>query len=389
MLADDLLQGWVEPGYEAVADAFRANFTERGDAGGAALAVRVDGRPVVDIWGGMADRAAGRTWRHDTIAPVFSGSKGMAAMCLLVLADRGRLDPEAAVAEFWPEFGQRGKGAVLVRHVLGHTAGVPGIRRPLTLDDLLDDRAMAAAVAAEPPWWPPGEVLCYHALTFGWIAGELVRRIDGRSIGAFFRDEIAGPLEIDAWIGIPPHEADRVAVLHHGPDWDGRGPYPDSARGAEHLAAIVDNPSGRHGEPIPWNSPELQRAEVPAINGIAAARGLARMYDLLIREGGGRHAALLSPDAARRASVPTSSGREWVTGREWRMGFGFQLHDLAPPGSAIAAVGHAGAGGSVHGAWPQEGTSFSFVVNELRAGARDRAAAVLAAIARCRSSHPR
>src|SRR6185436_5278266 len=213
--AGQLVHGFVAPGFEPVVEAFERNLTERGEAG-AAFAAVADGTPVVDLWGGDADRMGGRPWQEDTIAGMFSGTKGLVATCLLLLIERGTLQLEARVADYWPEFAAHGKDGIRVRHLVSHQAGLPGITTPLTFQEAADDVRMARLLADQPAVWAPGERLCYHAMTFGWLCGELIRRIDGRSVGRFFREEIGEPLRLDAWIGLPAEEEPRVAVLETG-----------------------------------------------------------------------------------------------------------------------------------------------------------------------------
>ena len=183
-------EGYVAPGYEPVREAFERNFAERGELGAAFAAFR-NGEPVVDLWGGIADRASGRPWREDTLQLIYSGTKGLVALCVLMLIDRGKLRLDDPVNRHWPEFG---KPEILVRHIVSHTARLPGIDTPITVADLHDDRRMAAILAAQAPNPDPRAALCYHALTYGWLCGELVRRVDGRSVGRFFAEEVAGPL---------------------------------------------------------------------------------------------------------------------------------------------------------------------------------------------------
>jgi CubicO group peptidase (beta-lactamase class C family) len=378
------VNGIVGRGFERVALEFRANFLDRADVG-AAFAATVDSHKAIDVWAGDSMRADHEPWTRNSLGMIFSGTKGLSAFCLLLLADRGLIDIDERVAAYWPDFASAGKDDIRVKHVLGHTAGVPGIEQPLAMSELLDGRRMAEVVAAQSPWWPPGEVLCYHALSFGWIAGELVRRVDGRTLGEFFDGEFAQPLGLDAWIGAPVGVLPRVARLVHSPAWSATGPYEETAASADARRIMVaDNPRGRHGDPIPWNDPAFQAVEVPAINGIASARSMARLYRLLTEGGRVDGRRIFSPDAAAAASTPLAEGTDWLSGRPWRMGFGFQLHGLAPTlKPALRTVGHAGAGGSVHGAWPDLNVTFSYVMNELRPGDRDRATALLDALWDC------
>jgi CubicO group peptidase (beta-lactamase class C family) len=378
----ELVSAHVTSGFEGVREAFAANFSELGEVG-ASLAITVGGHPVVDIWDGLADRASRTPWRADTLGLVFSGTKGLTAFCLLLLADRGQLDAELPVAHYWPEFGDLGKDGILVRHILSHMAGIPGIRAGLSNEDLLDDRRMAKLIEAERPVWPAGSTLAYHAFNYGWIAGELVRRVDGRSIGTFFADEFAGPLSLDTWIGVPDEALSRVAVLSHGASWGASGPYTFADRPADAgvLGSIINNPAGRHVGPIIWNERAYRQAEVPGVNGITTARSMAKLYGLLATGGEVGGVRILSERAADLAGKVTSEGIEWVSRDPWKMGFGFQLHGMSPTAAPdLLAVGHGGAGGSVHGAWPELGVSFSYVMNEMRTRPDPRAQLLLDAL---------
>jgi CubicO group peptidase (beta-lactamase class C family) len=212
MTTPDEIAGHCDPRFAAVRDAFAANF-EAGREIGASFAVTVDGELVVDVWGGYADAARTRPWQSDTIINVFSTTKAMAALCAHILVDRGQLDLDAPVARYWPEFAQAGKERITTRHVLSHAAGLPGIRQPLPTEALLDWNGMTEALAAEAPWWEPGTANGYHALTYGYLIGEIVRRITGKTLGAFFREDVAERLGADFHIGLPESEDARVAEL--------------------------------------------------------------------------------------------------------------------------------------------------------------------------------
>jgi len=368
------LGGRAEPGFEGVAEAFAR--TLEGARGGAAFAAAVDGRLVVDIWGGAADEEAGRPWAEDTIALLFSGTKGLLATCLLVLVERGLLELDAPVARYWPQFAAGGKERVLVRHALAHTAGVPGLKRRFSHDELLDGRAMTAALADEDPWWPPGARLAYHAFTFGWLGGELIRRVDGRSPGRFLAEEIVSPLRLAAWIGLPESHDQRVARLvpasGYGITYLGDDPEPL-------LAAVYGNGLGS----FRWNEPPFRRVEIAAANGIADARSVARLYGCLACGGELDGVRLLAPGTVALAAHELSRDRCAVTRRPYAYGAGFELQtELARFGPVADAFGHTGSGGSTHGAWPSRRTGFSYLMSELRTEAEDgRGPSVLQALA--------
>ncbi len=206
------IDGWVAPGFEPVRDTFRANFERHGEVG-AAVAFYVEGRPVVDLWGGLADPAKDRPWTEDTLQLVFSTTKGATAACANLLAQRGQLDIDAPVATYWPEFAQAGKASIPVRWILCHKAGLPWVDATMTLEEALSWEPVVRALEVQEPAWEPGTAHGYHATTYGWLVGEVVRRIDGRSLGRFWADEIAGPLGLEWWIGLPEELHHRVAPL--------------------------------------------------------------------------------------------------------------------------------------------------------------------------------
>ncbi len=353
-------------GYEGVAEAFRETLVD--SKGGSAFAAYVDRELVVDLWGGSAD--GGTPWREDTLQLVFSGTKGLVATCLLILLERGELALDEPVRSYWPEFGNE---EVLVRHVVSHTAGLPGLRQWFELDDLLDGARMAQRVAAEPPLWPPGSRLAYHALTFGWLCGELVLRVDGRSVGTFLAEEVAAPLGLELWIGLPPQLEPRVACLHRADDYEvtflGDEPEP--------LMQAVYGPLVR-GEVDAWNEPAFHRAEIPAANAIGTARAIAHLYGCLACGG----EPLLSEETVRTGRAELSRGTCAVTRRPYAFGVGFELQtELEALGPPEDAFGHTGSGGSSHGAWPSKRVGFSYAMTELRSErSDDRARRVLAAL---------
>ena len=329
-----------------MAAAFERNFTERGELGAAFAAYR-DGVLVVDLWGGVADSTSGRPWQSHTLAPILSGTKGLVATCLLVLIERRALHLEAPVARYWPEFAAHGKETVLVRHVVSHTAGLPGIRRrTVTPDHLLDHELMAALLADEAPVWDPGTVLSYHPLTYGWLCGELVRRIDGRTVGAFFADELAAPLELDAWIGLPVAHEEDVARLELEPDW-GRTSQtdPDRFRADRVNAATWGNPPILIRDGFDWNSLALHGAGMPGAGGVAHARSMARLYGCLARHGELDGVRVLSPETIAGATRPLARGDDPLTGDPHVYATGFELQtDALPLGPATDGFGHGGAG---------------------------------------------
>ncbi|MCR6483649.1 beta-lactamase family protein [Amycolatopsis sp. OK19-0408] len=297
--------GTCDERFEAVRDALGASLDGR-DVG-ASVAVFLDGEPVVDLWGGYADAERTRPWERDTITCVWSTTKTMTALCALVLADRGVLDLDAPVAAYWPEFAAAGKEKVLVRHVLGHTSGLPVWRAPLRTEDLYDWPKLTSLLAAQPPDSAPGTVAGYHAVTQGYLIGEVVRRITGRTLGRFFAEEIAGPLGADFHIGLPPEHDHRVAPV-----------IPPQTRAPEIVARGPGNP------PIPAEiaaTEAWRRAEIPSGNGFGNARSVAAVQSVL--SDGGR--GLLSAAGCERALEEQFLGEDEVLGTRMRYGMGYSI----------------------------------------------------------------
>ena len=278
------MQGHCDPAFAQVAEEFERNFAVRGELG-AAVAITLEGHPVVDLWGGTADAETQRPWTADTAVVVFSCSKGLSAICIHMLVDRGLIDVQAPVAHYWPEFAQAGKGHITVAMVLSHAAGLPYWQTPLPPGGLLDWDLAASQLAAEAPVWEPGTTHGYHAITLGTIEGELVRRVMGRTIGQFLRDEVAGPLGAEVWIGLPESEEHRVATLSLAqPDGNSALFAKLMAEPDWHGWKMIAN-NGGDGSPESVNSRARHAAEIPAAGGIGNARGLARAYAPLSLDG--------------------------------------------------------------------------------------------------------
>ncbi len=358
------IDGHCEPRFTAAREAFFRNFTERGDVG-AAVCVYLDGVRVVDCWGGHADAARTRPWTADTIVSVASTTKGMVALCAHLLAERGKLDLDAPVDRYWPEFAQAGKQDIPVRWLLSHRAGLPAIRPTLPAEALLDWSAMTAALAESAPWWTPGSRHGYHAITFGHLVGEVIRRIDGRSVGAFLRDEVTGPLRADFFIGVPEEIDARAAVVLPPPPpaeptiWDTILADPDSVSGRTFL-----NPP-RTADLV--NTRAWRAAEIPAANGHTSARGVARVYAALARGGELDSVRLLTPATIDRAIVAQSSGRDAVLTLPTRFATGFMLPlpgGVFECGPGARTFGHPGRGGSIGFADPDARLAFGYVTNQ-------------------------
>ncbi|MFD2691783.1 serine hydrolase domain-containing protein [Streptomyces phyllanthi] len=370
------VNGTVAEGFEPVRDAFVRNFETLGERG-AAVAVYRDGRKVVDLWGGTrdvdGDVDGDAPWEHGTAQIMRSATKGVAAAVPLVLAERGELDLDAPVGEYWPEFKAHGKERLLVRHILNHRAGLPFLDRPLTPEEALDPRRGPEAVAAQTPAWEPGTDHGYHPLTYGWMLDELVRRVTGSGTGDWIAAEIAGPLGLDLWLGLPESEeaAGRVGRV-------GRIETPEPAstglrvRPKRSVAEAYDDPSSLTRRafaaitPFPdQNDPAYRASALPATNGIATADGLARFYASLIGEvdGGVR---LFTPATTEAARAEESAGPDRTLVVNTRFGLGYMLHGGASPLLGPGSFGHPGRGGALGFADPASGTAFGYVTNGLR-----------------------
>jgi CubicO group peptidase (beta-lactamase class C family) len=362
------IQGQVDPRFARIKDVFAENFAAKGEVG-AAVAITLDNAPVVDIWGGFADRAKTRPWTHDTIVNVWSTTKGPAAMCLHRLAEQGRLELDAPVARYWPEFAQAGKDKVPVTFLLNHKAGLPALRQVMPAGMLYDWEAMTSALAAEKPWWEPGTRHGYHAFTYGFLLGEVVRRITGKSLGTYLREEIAQPLGLDFHIGLDARQDDRVAQMI------GADPVPpgepnlfsEAFKDPESVTfKALSNPASLM-QVKTINTREWRGAEIAAANGHGTARALARLYGALACGGEVDGVHVLSADSIRRCYTEQSRGQDAVLLRETRFGLGFML---PLPGMAHARgprnFGHPGAGGSIAYADPDQRIGFAYVMNKMR-----------------------
>jgi CubicO group peptidase (beta-lactamase class C family) len=403
------VQGHVEAGWEKVADAFQANFD--GDPGeiGAACCVYVGGRPVVDLWGGLADSETNRSWNEDTIVQIASTTKGATAICAHMLVQRGELDLDAPVVEYWPEFGANGKDTIPVRWLLSHQVGLPVIDTPLTLEDAYAWDPVIRALEAQKPLWKPGTEHVYHSMTFGYLVGEIVRRISGKSLGTFFADEAARPLGLRAWIGLPEAEEPKVARLHYakpftlddvlagmiettGLDADTVtawikavwGPDSVQARAGE-LGGAFDNASGY------FTQRDWRAAEVPAANGVADARSIARMYAATVSEVDG--VRLLDPATLEKA-IEVQTDRTRMHGlpsqlnipadRSFYLSLGFWRACPPMPMVGPRSFGFPGSGGSIAFGDPDAEVGFGYITNlwSFRIG-EPRASSLAAAVVAC------
>ncbi|MEU6351028.1 serine hydrolase domain-containing protein [Streptomyces sp. NPDC047072] len=385
-----MIHGEVAAGFEPVRQAFEANFAQHGDVG-AAVCVYQYGQLVVDLWGGAADLGTGRPWTKDTLQLVYSATKGATATAVHMLVDRGQLDLDAPVAKYWPEFAASGKADIPVRWLLSHRAGLVALDEPVPLADALAWHPMVAALAAQRPQWTPGTAHGYHGRTWGWLVGEVIRRVSGRSPGRFFADEIAVPLGLDFFIGLPASERDRVSrIVYQPPNVDLTAvPPADLPEDLRELVAAWRDPNSLSNRAfavtdpteIDFNSPEVQAAELPSSNGIGTARSLARMYAAVIGEVDG--VRLLSAETLASATKEQAWGTDQVMVLPSRFGSGYMLPTGDNPMTGPKAFGHTGRGGSLGFADPEHGIAFGYAMNKIISGSDDvRASSLVEAVRR-------
>ncbi|MFD8236035.1 serine hydrolase domain-containing protein [Streptomyces sp. NPDC059696] len=363
------VNGTVAEGFEPVREAFVRNFETLGDRG-AAVAVYRDGHQVVDLWAGTRDVDGTAPWERGTAQVVRSATKGVAAAVLLLLHQRGQLDLNAPVGHYWPEFKARGKERVLVRHVLNHRAGLPVLDRPLTPREALDPLRGPEAVAAQAPVWEPGTDHGYHALTYGWLVDELVRRVTGQSTGEWLASQVTGPLGLDLWLGLPESEAGRVGRVGRVEGAEPAGGL--RARPKRSVTEAYEDPASLTRRafaaisPFPdQNDPAYRAAALPATNAIATADGLARFYAALIGDTAGA-TRLFTPETVELARAEESAGPDRVLVVGTRFGLGYMLHGTASPFLTPGSFGHPGRGGALGFADPETGIAFGYVTNGFR-----------------------
>jgi CubicO group peptidase (beta-lactamase class C family) len=369
------VQGDCHPRFATVRDEFERNFRERGELGAAAC-VTLDGEPVVDLWGGFADRQQTRPWQPDTLTLVWSCTKGAVALCAHVLVARGLLDLDAPVAHYWPEFAQHGKGEITTRLLLNHQAGLPAIRHPLQPGELYDWRRITDLLAAAEPFWPPGTRQGYHATTFGHLVGEVVRRVSGKELAEFYRDAIAGPLGLDFHLGLPEADEPRVApTVRADPVPPGETPWRFLTQAGADLQGVQALIMKNHGrQPGDQDSRTAHAAVLPSQGGLASARGLAGLYTPLALGGTFRGVRLVDGETlAALGAVSSASAVDVVLLVGLRFGLGFMKSSdnrLGPAGArdslilSEAAFGHAGMGGSLGFADPAARLAFGYVMNK-------------------------
>ena len=363
------VHGRCDARFSAVRDAFARNFEEFGEVG-AAVAVTIDGKPVIDLWGGVADRDTKIPWQQDTIVTVYSTTKGMTTICAHRLVEQGLLDLNAPVAKYWPEFAQAGKAEVPVHMLLSHRVGLPTVSEELPEGAIFDWDTMTNALARQKPFWEPGTRHGYHGLTFGWLVGEVVRRISGKSLGTFFRDEVASPLGLDFHIGVDPEHHARIATMYTAVvsidvarQMEQTQQDVQERMGPELLAARGNiSILGAH------NSEAWRRSEIPAANGHSDARSLARVYGALACGGSLDGVAVLSPESIARATIEQAAGPDAMLPNSTRFAQGFWLSRDGNMGPNPRSFGHPGAGGSLGFADPDGRVGFGYVMNQMKVG---------------------
>ncbi|MDE2487122.1 MAG: beta-lactamase family protein [Alphaproteobacteria bacterium] len=351
------VEGEVAPGFEKVRDAFAANFASGEDVGACFCATR-DGEVVVDLWGGYADPGRTRPWTRDTIVNVYSTTKTMTALAALMLADRGQLDFDAPVARYWPAFAANGKAAVKVSHLMSHAAGLSGWKEPITKQDLYDWEKATSLLAAQAPYWEPGTAPGYHALTQGYLIGEVIRRVDGRTVGTFFREEIAEPLGADFHIGLPASEDGRVAELIPPPPGSAVGDGPETPLQAN----MSHNPGVDVGE---TKTRAWRGAEIPAAGGTGNARSIAQAHAILANGGVAQGKRFMSETGCRKVLELQIEGEDLILGRASRYGMGFGLAGGIMPLPNPNTIYWGGYGGSLAIIDMDARTTFGYAMNRM------------------------
>jgi CubicO group peptidase (beta-lactamase class C family) len=372
------VQGTCDPKYQEVRQEFERNFQDRGEVG-ASVCVTVQGQTVVDLWGGQANAETNTPWTEDTVSIVFSSTKGATALCAHMLASRGQLDLDAPVAKYWPEFAQSGKENIPVKMLLSHQAGLPGVRKTLPDGAYADWDLIVNALAKEEPFWEPGTRNGYHALTFGWLVGEVVRRVSGKSLGTFFKDEVAGPLGLDFWIGLPEDKESRVAPMISAEPNPENPFFREIATPGSIQSIVLLNMGGYMGAEPQFDTRAAHAAEIGGAGAVTNGRGLAGMYEPLAL--GGKKGSVELVNSAtldRMGRVASSTGRDAVLVMPTRFALGYMKtmdNRNEPAGlqdsvlTSEAAFGHVGAGGSFGFADPPAAVSFGYTMNRMGPGA--------------------
>ncbi|KAE9551858.1 hypothetical protein FO519_004932 [Halicephalobus sp. NKZ332] len=379
------VEGFVGPGFEGVRDAFRENLESGWEPDGAALTVYHKGKLVVDLWGGYSDKESRRLWKQDSLAVIFSATKAVSALCVGILVDRGFLKYEDKVVSFWPEFGKHGKEGITVQWILSHMAGLAYTDFPITLEAALDWRKMSEIFENETPKWEPGSAVGYHAINYGWLVDQMIRRVDPkkRSLGQFFREELQEPFNLDLHIGLPPSEAHRVARIRlpslsqriseylHNPSAVNypRFLYDFASDGL--LSKVERNPDWlRFVMEMTLNNPEYYALEQGALMGIGTARSLSKLFSLGFVE----KKIFKNQRTLQKILTPYTSGEDIVTGANVSRGQGFMFTDFVlDSGVKNRMIGHAGYGGQNIKFDIVKEISFAYVSNGLKGGFGDSA----------------
>jgi len=379
------VHGHAAPGFERVRDAFEAGFDAKPDMG-AALAIRHRGELVVGLWAGVRDERSRAPWQESTPSVIFSCTKGLVSILAARLVQEGRLDYQAPVAQYWPEFAAAGKEAVRVKDLLAHRSGLSAPREPLTIEQVIDWPVVVAQLAAQEPLWQPDTGYAYHAITHGWLAGEVIRRVTGVSVGAYLA-QLIEPLHVDAWIGIPRGVHERVAHMQVGPTLAQLTAQQAAARtpGVTDWSEIAMTLGGALAPELitadgGFNDPRVQAAEIPGAGGISTARALATIWSATVVETQG--VRLLRGEVLGTATVVQSEGPPvWDVPGPWpRWGMGFQLDSEARRFLTSASFGHDGAGGQSAFADPDAQIGFAYLTNQMEAIDDQRATRVIDAL---------
>lgn len=365
------IHGFCDENFSAILDEFARNFETRGELG-ASVCAYIDGEKVVDLWGGHKDRRRQSAWTEDTISIIFSNAKALTALCLQILIDRGECALDALVSDYWPEFAQNGKEMVTVRMMLCHQSGVPALRAPVKRDGYHDFDYMAQRLAAEAPFWPPGSQHGYHLITYGWTVGELVRRISGKSLGTFFKDEIAEPLGLDLHIGLPDSEFDRVSFMRPpkiSPD-DERTDFANALlTDRKSLQFLAYMNSGKYF----YDDPNTWRAEIGGGGAIGNARSLAGLWAPLAG-GDGQYLSAARIDDMRQEQSAEAKDPTLLVSTRFSQGFMLAMNNPDAPGDGNSyiigeqAFGHAGMGGSCGFADRECNLAFAYTMNQMGGG---------------------
>ncbi|MDN5820717.1 MAG: beta-lactamase family protein [Brachybacterium sp.] len=351
---------------ERLVDTFRGHLAA--SEGGMAFSVHRAGEPLLQLHGGCADRGSGRPWSADTLAVLFSGTKGLTATLAAQQISRGTLDPQAPIAEYWPEFAAHGKADARVHHVLDHTIGLPYVDPdPASEEQRVDNQLMAARLAAQPTLWEPGTQVAYHAMTYGYLMAEILHRVSGRTISELLRTELAEPYGLDVHLALPEAEEPRVAPIFRSAGYRISTFLDEDPR----RRAIVDRMYGSSltSENPGFNTRLYHSAELAAGGGLGTAEAMARLYSLLADP----ESPILPAETRALVTRPWSRGRDAINDRPVRFGLGFELDDpIGTYGPVRPAFGHTGAGGGLHGVWPERGLAFSFLPNEMQSEDVDR-----------------